>query len=261
MSPMPDGVLPSRLRRVMLFVPAISEKMIRKAAGLNVDCVIFDLEDSVAPADKLAARDQLARLLPELDFAGKECLLRINSPASSDLWRQDLDSLIDLVDGLVIPKVDEAAHLQMVYEALPAAKVVFAIIESAQALLKLDMILVAAPQLTGVMLGGEDMAVDMNMPSTADHYYLDFARFRLVMLARAFRLQAIDTVEADLTLSEPELESAAQHARRFGFDGKLAIHPETDRALAGGPVAHVRRGGLCAAPDGGLQPESGSLPV
>ena len=186
----------------------------------------------MAPADKLAAREQLARLLPQLDFAGQERLLRINSPADSDLWRQDLEALIDRVDGLVVPKVSTAAQLQAVYEALdcsvpdPAAKVVFAIIESAQALLNLDAILAAVPRLTGVMLGGEDMAVDMNMPLTADPYYLDFARFRLVMLARAYQLQAIDGVETNLTLSEPELESAAQHARRFGFDGKLAIHPK-----------------------------------
>jgi citrate lyase beta subunit len=227
MSSTPDAK--SRLRRAMLFVPAHSEKMVRKATQLDVDCLIFDLEDAVAPHEKDAARQLLADLLPQLDFGNSERLVRINPPADSLDWRKDVDAVLGCVDGYVMPKAHEASEVAEVASYIAqvgSAGLSFHIlIESARGLVNLGDILERNPSLNSIILGAEDLAHDLHMPSTSNPYYIDFPRYDMLKWARVYGVQVIDSVFTDLA-AEDGLREAAAHSRNFGFDGKLAIHPK-----------------------------------
>jgi citrate lyase subunit beta / citryl-CoA lyase len=94
-----------RPRRSIHFVPAGNEKMFNKALGLAADSLILDLEDSVSPARKKAARDGVCDWLQNGDFKAQEKLVRIN-PIDSEWGREDLEAVLQhRPDGIVLPKV------------------------------------------------------------------------------------------------------------------------------------------------------------
>ncbi|HLA44067.1 MAG TPA: aldolase/citrate lyase family protein, partial [Aggregatilineales bacterium] len=110
----------SRLRRVMLFIPGDSLHKIEKGAGLNVDCVIMDLEDGVALNQKAEARETIMQALKNLDFGSTERLVRIN-PVGSGLEMHDLAGTIKArPDGYVIPKVERAKDVKKISRWLDA---------------------------------------------------------------------------------------------------------------------------------------------
>ena len=213
----------------MLFVPANSEKMVRKATQLDADCLIFDLEDAVTSHEKAAARQLLADLLPQLDFGTSERLVRINPPADSPDWRLDVDAVLGCVDGYVMPKAHNAADVEAVASYIAqvggSGLSFHILIESARGLVNLGAILERNPSLNSIILGAEDLAHDLHMPSTSNPYYIDLPRYDMLKWARVYGLQIIDSVFTDLA-AEEGLRDAAAHSRNFGFDGKLAIHPK-----------------------------------
>ena len=101
--------LPSRgakgLRRSLHFVPGGNDKMFEKALKLPADSLILDLEDSVTPSNKKAARDEVCNWIKEIDFENQECLVRIN-PLDTSWGLDDLQAVAEsLPDGIVLPKV------------------------------------------------------------------------------------------------------------------------------------------------------------
>jgi len=229
-----DNHLRTSARRSLLFMPGDSLRKIRKATTLPVDSVIMDLEDGVALSQKTAAREVVAQALTDLDFGGRERLVRIN-PVNTSFSRHDLEATIDArPDGYVIPKVESAEDLHSVSHYLDemerargwqwGAVCILAIIETARGVMRLPEIGAATTRLDALMFGAEDLAGDMGATRTRAGWEVFYARSAVVTTAAAYQLQAIDTVFINLTDLDG-LATECQFARQMGYAGKMAIHP------------------------------------
>ena len=211
--------------RSWLFTPGDQRQKIEKVMQIEVDCVIFDLEDAVAVSRKEEARQIVTTAVTSLNFQPTQCFIRINAPRTP-FFRDDLTAVNQLhIDGLIIPKVETAAHLHQTINQLQNTDVpLYAIIETALGVLNLKEIAQATPRLAGLIFGAEDLTADLGATPTPGKPELLYARSAVVTTAAAFGLQAIDTVYTDLhDLSG--LEQEARLARNMGYTGKLAIHP------------------------------------
>lgn len=209
-------------QRCLLFVPGDSRRKLEKSAQLDVDSVIFDLEDAVALSRKEVARQTVATAVTTLDFNHTERLIRVNAP-DTEFFMADMTAIAPLaVEGIVLPKVETADHLHRATQmtTLP----LFALIESALAIMNLREIAQATPQLAGLLFGAEDLTADLGASPSADKWELLYARSAVVTAAAAYGLQAIDTVFINLNNQEG-LAAEARTARQMGYTGKMAIHP------------------------------------
>ena len=217
-------------RRSCLSVPGSSEPMLAKAAGVGADEVVVDLEDSVAPESKEAARELAAQTLSTGSLAQATVAVRLNS-LGSRWWREDLERLAPRVDSVVLPKAESAADVEEVAAQLdslggPAQGVrIQALIETAAGLQHVDEIAAGSERLDALTLGYLDLAASLGRPLAQDEpsRWL-YAQERLVVAARSEGLQAIDGPHL-ATRDEDGLRRAAAHVRDLGYDGKWAIHP------------------------------------
>lgn len=223
-----------RARRALLYMPGDDERKIAKAAGLPVDSVVLDLEDSVAMVCKNNARENVAKALKEIDFQGSERLVRIN-PFSSGLTEADLEVVLPAKpDGILLSKTMCAEDVQKLSQKISEVEksngwehnsiAILAIIESALGIINLNEIAKSDPRLVALICGGEDLATDINATRTRAGWELFYARSAVVLHAGAYKLQAIDMVTTDF--SDPNaLEDEAIHSLEMGFSGKQIIHP------------------------------------
>ena len=238
---------PVRLMRSMLFVPGSRPAMFAKAAASQADAVCLDLEDSVLPDDKVAARANVVRALQEIDFGPRVKMVRINSLDTEYADRDLMDVLEaagERVDLVMVPKVGSAADVVFVADViariedartLPNRIGIEAQIESAAGFLYVREIASASSRLEGLIFGPGDFAASMQMPASAigeldahDAAYPGH-RFHAVMLtivaaARANGLRCMDGPYAGYT-DTPGLVRACEIAIALGFDGKQCIHP------------------------------------
>jgi citrate lyase subunit beta/citryl-CoA lyase len=228
--------------RSLLFVPADAEKKLAKAMESGADALIVDLEDSIAPERKAAARAAAAEFLAAVAAwpSRPRLLVRVNG-LDTGLIDADLDVVIPARPDLVmLPKAEGGAaviHLDAklaVREAtggLPDGHVgVVAIAtETARSLFLAGTYQGASRRLAGLTWGAEDLSVDLGAEANrdADGRFLDpyrLARTLCLAAAAAARVQAIDTVAVDFR-DEGRLRRGCEEARRDGFTGKMAIHP------------------------------------
>lgn len=223
-----------RSRRALLYVPGNNMKMITKAAALDVDGVILDLEDGVAANRKDEARHTILEALTTLDFGRSERLVRIN-PFYTLRAEQDLQSVLPgRPDAIVVPKANNAEIIKetdrLISEAestlnIPGGSIaIIALIESGTAFVNLPAICSASKRLQGLILGAEDLSADVGITRTPEAQELLYARSSLVMHAAAFGLQAIDMVQTNFTNTEL-LQLESKHGAQLGFSGKQVIHP------------------------------------
>jgi citrate lyase beta subunit len=233
--------------RSMLFVPGSRPAMIAKAAASAADAVCLDLEDSVLPGEKGAARGTVVRALQEIDFGRRVRMVRINSLdsefAEADLT-EVLESAAERVDLVMVPKVASAADVAFVDtmltgvedgRGLPRRIGIEAQIESAAGFLYVREVASASARLESLIFGPGDFAASMQMPSTAigelDAYDAAYPGHRyhavmqtIVAAARANGLRCMDGPYAGYT-DAAGLVRACQIACALGFDGKQCIHP------------------------------------
>lgn len=216
------------IRRAMLFMPGDDRRKIEKGAALAVDSIIMDLEDGVALSQKAAGRQTIVQALGEVDFGDSEKLVRIN-PIDSDLWQADLAAVADANPyGFVIPKVESAAQLAAVNNWLDAKDIacrVFAIIESALGVANLREIAAFGGRLAGLMFGAEDLSGSLGAVRRPHAPEIDYARSAVVIHAKAFGLDAIDTPYVNIHDLDG-LKQETHTAMQMGYDGKLCIHPK-----------------------------------
>ncbi len=226
-----------RPRRALLFCPATDRRKIEKAAGLDADSVILDLEDAVALSRKAEARVEAARALEEVDFGRSERLVRVN-PAGGGLEVEDIRVTAGGLrppDGYVIPKVELASDLKLVTRLLAEIESerrlpegtfrIFCIVETARGIVRLREIAEADPRIEALVFGAEDLCGDMGATRTRSGHEIAYARSALVLHCAAERLQAIDTPFIAVN-DEAGLVSETRDALEMGFTGKLAIHPK-----------------------------------
>ena len=216
-----------RIRRSLLFVPAVRPDRFPKALATGADAVCIDLEDGVAPGAKDAARAQALALLAGRGPSAAEVSLRIND-AKTELGRTDLAALVDSgarPDALMLPKVAGADEIRAVGAALArgaGALPLIVQIETAAGLLAAAEIAAASPHVSAVFFGAIDLSADLGC--AVEWEALLYARSRVVLAAGAAGVAALDSPFMDV----PALDALAEETsrvRRLGFTGKAAIHP------------------------------------
>ena len=213
--------------RSWLFVPADSERKISKALESETDAVIFDLEDSVAPAQKRAARDLLKQLPAR--SGGPQWWLRIN-PIGSEFHRDDL-ALIGVADihGIVLPKTESGSDITRLAHRTGNIPIHAIVTETPASLFGLLSYRDPKSPLTAMSWGAEDLSAALGASSKFDgggelSFTYKLARSLCLAGAVAAGVQPVDGVFADFR-DEQGLAREAAAARREGFTGKLAIHP------------------------------------
>lgn len=212
------------LRRSLLYVPASSEPMVRKAGTRGADVLILDLEDGVLPEAKDAARRDLPDLLGRVDFGRSEVLVRVNAPGSE--WcERDLDVVRSARPaGVVLPKASEVDAVRLADAALGEATPLFLMLETVEGILEARALARASPRVAGLLLGAADYRESLRAAGLPHEAELGFARSQIVHAARAAGIEALDTPWFEIRDLEG-LEASARRARGLGFDGKAAIHP------------------------------------
>ncbi|KAK5044679.1 hypothetical protein LTR84_010571 [Exophiala bonariae] len=230
------------LRRAMLYVPGSSQRFLDKSRGLTVDCVAYDLEDSVTPGRKAEARTLVRKALDEPIPSGvKERAVRINA-VGSGLALADLEEVVKSpnLTTLVVPKVESASHMTFISDVLAHSRSkefaeqhgpisVIALIESAKALTNLNEICRAAPHLLqGLTFAAEDFALDMSITRSPSLTEFLYARQMIATAARAYNLPSTIDLVATAFRSEADhemLENECLEGKGMGYNGKQCIHP------------------------------------
>jgi citrate lyase subunit beta/citryl-CoA lyase len=213
--------------RSWLFVPADSERKITKALDSDADAIIFDLEDSVAPAQKAMARDIL-KALPKRSN-GPEWWVRVN-PLGSEFHKDDLKLIGSAyVHGIVLPKAESGADVTQLAHRTGNIPVHAIVTETAASLFGLLSYRQPNSPLVAMSWGAEDLSAALGASSKYDadgslSFTYKLARSLCLAGAVAAGVQPIDGVFADFKDDEG-LRAEAHTAAREGFTGKLAIHP------------------------------------
>ncbi len=232
---MTSAIRPVRLRRSFLYVPGSEERKIAKAQTLGADAVILDLEDSVAPERKAEARERIRSFLAGQPNPAVEWLVRLNGLTSPHFEADLACGVAACPDGLVVAKVDRPEVLQEAHARLTAAEreagqavgrpKLFAMIESARAVLNAYAIATATPRLQGLILGHVDLLRDLGLtPGPAGEGTVHHARCHLVLAARAAGVDAVDAIYLNIR-DHDTLRAEAVQAAGMGFVGKQVIHP------------------------------------
>jgi len=245
------------VRRSKLFVPVNREKFVARAWTRGADCIILDLEDSIAPADKASARKMVKEVIQIVSKGGAEIAVRINR----EFEAEDLDAAV--VPGLhvlMIPKCESGEEIQRLDQMvtqlekerdLPEGKIQFdLIIETAAGVVKVESITKGSPRIVQINIGQGDLSVDMGFPRLLelnfDQYF--YAESRLLYAARAARVQACGLGaqnNVDFTsvfMGEEAMLRACRHAYLLGYRGAAIIHP-----------------GWCSAVNEGFKPSPADL--
>ena len=213
--------------RSWLFTPATRPERFAKASQAGADVAILDLEDAVAPGDKVRARTAALDYLADNPSDGALHALRING-LDTRAGISDLEALLEstaLPDFLVLPKTETIGHLQILDRLLTSAGKgtrLIGLIESAHGLAAAEAIATATPRLVGLMLGAADMAADLG--ATTAWEPLAFARGRLIAACALAGVSPIDAPFFNLH-DEAGLKQEAASAVVLGFSAKAAIHP------------------------------------
>jgi citrate lyase subunit beta/citryl-CoA lyase len=221
----------TRLRRSRLYLPGNEPKFMVNAGLYHPDAVILDLEDSVHPAEKDAARLLVRNALRCVDFGAAERMVRINQ---LPMGFEDLDAVIpEEPDLILIPKTEQPEQIRLVHERILEIQQVagsdraiwlMPIIESARGVEHAYAIAKATDAVVALTIGLEDYTADLGVVKTVDGPESLFARSRLVNAARAAGLQAIDSVFGDVG-DEAGLAAWARRSRAMGFEGMGCVHP------------------------------------
>ncbi len=227
----PVVAMRDRLRRSRLYLPGSEPKYFVSAGLHRPDAVILDLEDSVHPDEKDAARILVRNALRAVDFGGCERMVRINQ---LPLGLKDLEEIVpETPDLILIPKVETADQVREADEKIrgilehggQAHSIwLMPILESALGVENGFAIAGASPRIVAMTVGLEDLTADLGVVKTPEGAETLYARSRLVNLARAARVQAIDSVYGDVE----DLEGLLAYGRRsraMGFEGMGCVHP------------------------------------
>jgi citrate lyase subunit beta / citryl-CoA lyase len=220
-----------RLRRSRLYLPGTEPKYAINAALHAPDAIILDLEDSVHPAEKDAARILTRNTLRSVNFGACERMVRINQ---LPLGLEDLAEIIpEAPDLILIPKVEHPGQVTQVDNMIAELKVrhqinrpiwLMPILESGQGIESAAPIAAASENVVAVTIGLEDYTADLGVARTAEGRESLYARTRLVNAARAAGVQAIDSVYSDVADMEA-LKRWGENSRALGFEGMGCIHP------------------------------------
>ena len=235
-----------RVQRCELAVPGSNPKMIEKAADSAADYVFLDLEDAVAPDDKIQARKNIIEALNDIDWAGKgkTVSIRINGLDTHYMYRDVVDVVEQAgnhLDTILIPKVGNPADVYMVdamVTQIEEAKGfsnkigIEALIETALGMANVEAIATSSQRMEAMHFGVADYAASnrartvniggLNPDYPGDQWH--HAISRMTVACRAYGLRPIDGPFGDFNDPDGFL-LAARRGAALGIEGKWAIHP------------------------------------
>ena len=230
-APLPAPSERTRLRRSRLYIPGNDPKMMIGAGLHGADGVILDLEDSVHHGAKDAARLLVRNALSCVDFGTSERMIRINP---EPLAVQDLEAVIPaLPDLILIPKVEDADQIARVDAAISRILGeigehrpvwLMPILETGKGIENAFSIARASERVAALTIGLEDYTADLGVVKTRDGAESLWARSRLVNVAAAAGIQAIDSVYGNVA-DEEGLRAWGMRSRGLGFQGMGCVHP------------------------------------
>lgn len=223
-----------RLRRSMLFLPGNNARFLTRALESNADSIILDIEDAVAPQEKVNARHAVKEALSTVDFKGKERAVRINGLTTQ--WGHD--DLIAVVEGgvdlVIVPKADSDEIIRVADVIITEVERrmgrpegtarMMPLVETALGIVNVDRTAFGSPRIDAVAFGGGDYVHSTRGQYTADESEFLYPRSRVLVAARAAGKMPIGTVFQDV----PNIEGLFRASRRervLGYEGKMVIHP------------------------------------
>jgi len=242
-----------------------------KAATLDADAVLFDLEDATAPTEKEAARAVIVASLRDLQFDRRAVCVRVNGVDTAWCYRDVIDVVEpagDRIDCIILPKVESAPDVRFLDRLLTQIETargwqvgrigLEVLIESATGVQRVDDIASASPRLETLIFGPGDLSASLGLGQLSigmlDSTYVGdvwhYALMRILVAARANGLLAIDGPFAAFGDLDG-LERSARHTAALGFDGKWVIHPSqietVNRVYSPDPAAFARAEAILAA--------------
>mgnify|MGYP001323228789 CR=1 FL=1 len=223
-----------RPRRSALFMPGSNTRALEKARTLDCDVVILDLEDAVAPDQKVQARANVLEAVRCGGFGQREVVIRINGMATP--WHHDdlAAAIAAAPDAILLPKIESPLDLAAVGKALAARGAdprtrLWAMIETPLAVLNVSAIAEAAARtpasrLACLVLGTNDLAKQCRAAQTPSRGPMLFALSAAVLAARAYGIDVLDGVYNDFR-DPGGLRREALQGSELGMDGKTLIHP------------------------------------
>lgn len=222
------------LLRSLIFVPGNRANMLERALNFDADIIMVDLEDSVPPGEKVAARDVAAEWIPRLRQAGQRVMVRLNS-LDTGLTRDELAAVISpSLYGVSVGKTESAADLRQIEGIISPLEIganleaghvnLIPWIESARAIVNVNEMAAALVRTVAIAFGAEDYTNDMGIQRTDDGEEVYHARSAVPIAARAAGIASLDSPY--VAFRDPEgLRKDAGVARQMGYTGKFAIHP------------------------------------
>ena len=222
------------LLRSLIFVPGNRATMLERAREFNADIIMYDLEDSVPPAEKVNARDMARQWVPDLRKAGRRVMVRCNG-LDTGLTRDELAAIIgpDLY-GVSVGKTESPWDIQEIdriigpYESAaglePGAIKLIPWIESSKAVMNAQQMAGASSRIIAIAFGAEDYTVDMGLQRTDTGEEVYVPRATNAIAARAAGVASLDSPYVAFRNSEG-LKEDCSTARQLGYNGKFAIHP------------------------------------
>jgi citrate lyase subunit beta/citryl-CoA lyase len=222
-------------RRSVLYVPGGSARMHDKSRNVPADALVFDLEDSVAPEAKSAARELVAETVKKGEFGGREIAIRVN-PASTEWFLPDIENAGKSgPDAILLTKVNSPDEIRTAESRLDGWNVsqdvkLWAMIETPRGILNCSAIADMAVdgrsrRLAGLVIGTNDIAKETGMRAGAARAPLVPLLALSVTAARAAGLFVLDGVFNNFS-DTSGYEAECEQGRDLGFDGKTLIHPD-----------------------------------
>lgn len=227
--------------RSLLFVPGDSERKFARGRESGADGLILDLEDSVAPPQKAAARDHVAKLLDQKQARDWAFFVRVNA-LDTGLTLEDMAAVVRPgLDGLLVPKANGAADILRIAHYLDAlevragmqpgsVRIAVVCTETPRAMFELGSYTPAHPRLVGLTWGAEDLSAAIGGTDNKESdgswtWPYQVARTQCLFAAASAEVAPLDTLFADFKDSDG-LERDCRRSRRDGFTGRVAIHPD-----------------------------------
>jgi len=215
--------------RSVLYMPASNERALEKAKSIACDALILDLEDSVAPDAKPAAREAACAAAAGGDYGRRTLTIRVNSVGTE--WHDaDLRAAAQAgPDAVVVPKVDSADQVVRLVEALESAgapdhTTLWAMIETPVAILDALSVARASERLSAFVVGTNDLVKELYAEHVPGRAPILPSLHQVLLAGRAAGIAVLDGVYNDVKNTEGFLAECEQ-GRQMGFDGKTLIHP------------------------------------
>ena len=220
--------------RSLMFVPGNNEKFLESSVKRDADVLLLDIEDSVPPAEKQKARDNIKAFARRTDLSGKLLFPRINDRESGELLRDVYQLTIPGITGFMYPKSTQPEDVYFIGKLLETIEYekgfpigtfkLIPLIETAGAVINIKELCCASERVIAVAFGCEDYVTDMEGKHDIEGTSIITARNLIAIGARACGVLPIDTVHIRVHDLE-DLERNLILGRNLGFEGMLVLSP------------------------------------